>query len=345
MIWIEEAARWVGPGHPTFIVAEVSCNHAGSLKRARSLVYQAALAGADAVKFQVYTPGELTADSDRPAYRMKKGPWAGRRLWDLYQEAQTPSAWCPELFALARSLGLVPFASVFGPVGLSEVAPLNPSLYKIASAEVADPWLVEAVAKEGRPVIVSDGMATPRQLATALDILQEKGAMLHCVSAYPAKPGAYCLQLIRQLAPTVLTVGISDHTPGVIAAPMAVAAGATIVEKHLMLPRWRYWRKPLDWDHSADPAAFAATVAGVRIADEMNCAPVRFGRPAEEGGPWRRRLVFLYDMRPGVKVTFDLMRTARAGDGMEPDEIEEVLGRKLTVYVKAGDPVVEEAFR
>src|SRR5688500_12972458 len=107
------AGRPIGPGHPAFIIAEISCNHRGSLEHARQLVHAAKDAGADAVKFQCYVPAEMTVQSDHPAYRMTSGPWAGRTLWDLYTEAHTPREWFPELFELARELGIIAFASVF----------------------------------------------------------------------------------------------------------------------------------------------------------------------------------------------------------------------------------------
>lgn len=347
MIKIEESGAKVGAGQPVYVVAEVSCNHRGSLHLARELVKAAAWAGANAVKFQAYTPDELTCNSSRPAYMMKEGPWRGRYLWDLYQEARTPLEWLPELFALARVQGLVPFASVFGLESLSTVAALQPSLYKVASAEVADLGFVELVASEGLPVVLSDGMATTMQIARALTTLQEQAVLLHCVSTYPADLGQYSLPFIQQMAQSQVPVGLSDHTVGTLMAPAAVAAGACMVEKHIVLPRWRYWpgARPLDWDHSIRSAGFLDMVGKVRLVEYSRQLPPQLGRPEGTAKAWRRRLVFAYDMDPGVKITADLLRTARAGMGWEPDRLEAVVGRKLTVQVQAGDPVIKEAFQ
>ena len=345
----EVGERKIGPGEPVFIVAEISCNHAGSLRRARALVRAAARAGADAVKFQAYTAREITCDSERPAYRIPRGPWAGRRLFDLYTEAATPYEWLPELFRLARDRGLYPFASVFGRPGLAAVRELRPALYKVASAEVTDAGLVEMIAGEGTPVVLSDGMATAEQLATALDILDggDRAALLHCVSAYPAAPESYRLKLIRGLVEsgTTMPVGLSDHTRGSTVAVAAVALGASVVEKHLMLPRWRYWARPLDAGHSEEPRDFAATVEAIRKAEGAMRGPAEVGRSAKAGAAWRRRLVFAHGIGRGRVLTEADVMTRRAGLGLEPDRLRSVIGQRLTVDVRRGDPVVEEAWR
>src|SRR5690606_5745404 len=173
----------------------------GSLDRARALVRAAAEAGADACKFQVYDPADLTLDTDHPAYRLTAGPWAGRTLHELYAEAQTPREWLPELFDLARASGLVPFASVFSLDGLAFLETLDCPAYKIASAEVECAELVEAVAATGKPVILSDGVADEAMvLRMAGHVPRHHRAILRCVAEYPADAASYRLGALRRLA-------------------------------------------------------------------------------------------------------------------------------------------------
>ena len=340
---IQIGNRTVGPGHPVWIVAEIGPNHSGSLRRAKRLVRAAAEAGADAVKFQAFLPADLTVNSRHPAYRLREGAWKGRTLWGLYSEALTPPSWFPELFALARELGLEPFASAFSPAAVRDLESLGVRVHKLASAEVSHEKLVEKMAATGRPVILSDGMATTLQLATALDrIGQENTALLHCVSGYPAEPWEYRLQLIRELASkTGQVVGLSDHTRGTLTAVAAVALGASIVEKHLMLEHWKYWKAPLDAGHSLDPGEFAHLVGAIRLTEETMALPPVMGRSPETGGQWRRRLVFRRALAKGETVTASELDVKRCGEGLEPDQGAEVFGRKLAVGIRGGDPVTE----
>ena len=341
---IQIGDRKVGPGHPVWIVAEISCNHAGSLRRARALVWAAAKAGADAVKFQMFDPGDLTMDSTHLGYRLAHGPWAGKRLWDLYRRAETPLWWLKGLFRLARGLDLEPFCSVFRPTGLAyaEIG-LGVQVLKIASPEVSWPELVKECAATGLPVILSDGMATAPQLAAALDLLQGDGVLLHCVSEYPAPPESYRLQLLADLAQTILPVGLSDHTLGHDVAVAAVALGACVVEKHLMLDRWHYGlRLPLDAGHSLTPGQFAEMVQAIRATEKAMSGPAILGRTEEAGAQWRRRLVFASGRDPGQLIRDHHVTVKRCGMGLEPERMGQVLGRRLAKSVERGDPVTTE---
>ena len=341
---IQIGDRKVGPGHPVWIVAEISCNHAGSLRRARALVRAAAEAGADAVKFQLFKPRDLTVDSNHLGYRLANGPWAGKTLWELCEQAETPRSWVGELFELAERLGLEPFYSVFSPSAIDlAVRGLGVRVLKVASAEV--PWLdlVHRCADTGLPVIVSDGMATAPQLAAALDLLQGDGVLLHCVSEYPAPPESYRLQLLADLAQTILPVGLSDHTLGHDVAVAAVALGACVVEKHLMLDRWHYGlRLPLDAGHSLTPGQFAEMVQAIRATEKAMSGPAILGRTEEAGAQWRRRLVFASGRDPGQLIRDHHVTVKRCGMGLEPERMGQVLGRRLAKSVERGDPVTTE---
>src|SRR3990167_4608896 len=318
----------VGPGQPVFVVAEISCNHVGRLDLALRLIDAAAEAGADAVKFQAYTPDEMTVRSEHPAYRLTEGPWAGRTLWDLYTEAQTLREWFPALIERAKARGLIWFASVFGTESLAFLEGLGCPAYKIASAEVTDLELVRAVAATGRPVLLSDGMAADRRVLTAWDVMLESRpgyscAWLRCVSDYPADPASYSLASGGDWSENW---GLSDHTMTDTVAVAAGVLGACVVEKHLMLRVTEYGdgpaSLPLDCGHSLTPPQFTAYVAAIRATEAM----LRNTERKISGSQWRRRLVFARDLPAGHVIGPDNVRTARCGQGRGPGEDVKGLG-------------------
>ncbi len=163
--------RPIGPGHPTYIVAELSANHGGSLQQALDTIDAIAESGADAVKLQTYTPDTITLKSDRPEFQITEGPWAGRTLYDLYEEAHTPWDWHGPLFERAAELGLDCFSSPFDPTAVDFLEQFDPPFYKIASFELVDLPLIEYVASKGRPIIMSTGMATFEEIAEAVKVV------------------------------------------------------------------------------------------------------------------------------------------------------------------------------
>lgn len=250
-----------GVGLPPYIVAELSANHLGSFSRALKIMKAAADAGADAVKLQTYQPEKIAI----PGMRLETGPWKGRALLDLYEEAQTPRAWHKPLFDYGRELGIEVFSSAFSPDDVDFLETLDCPAYKIASFEIVDLGLIRHAALTGKPVIISTGMASERDILAAKDAAPE-ATFLHCVSGYPTPMGEANLTRIRDL--WMLTdgdVGFSDHTLGSTAAIAAVAIGAVLVEKHLTLERADGGP---DAAFSAEPAEFAQMVKGCHDAWE-----------------------------------------------------------------------------
>jgi pseudaminic acid synthase len=335
--------RLVGPGQPTYIVAELSANHSGSLETALELVRAAKQAGADAVKLQTYTADTLTIRSDRPEFRIGGGTlWDGRTLYDLYQEAATPWDWHADLFAEARRLGIDCFSTPFDASAIDFLEALNPPAYKIASFELVDLALLHRVAVTRRPIILSTGMATLEEITDAVTVLREAGcrelALLKCTSSYPAPPAEANLRTISDLAARFnCPVGLSDHTLGIACPVVAVSLGACLIEKHFTLSR----KLPgPDSAFSLEPAEFADMVRAIRVA-EAALGRVHYGlSPAEaKSRVFRRSLFAVADIAAGERFTPQNLRSIRPGHGLPPKDLPQILGQRAARAISRGEPL------
>ncbi|HWT33754.1 MAG TPA: pseudaminic acid synthase, partial [Microbacterium sp.] len=276
----------IGRGKPVFAIAEMSGNHNGSLDRALEIVDAVATTGADALKIQTYTADTLTIDSDEPPFHVKGDHdlWGGRNLYSLYQEAHTPWEWHEAIFDRARSHGLIPFSTPFDPTSVEFLENLGVELYKTASAEIVDIPLLREVARTGKPVIVSTGMATLSEIDAAVTAMRYAGCsrlvLLACTAAYPALPEEARLGNIQVLREAFdVPVGLSDHTLGIGVAVAAAALGAVAIEKHLTLDRAS---GGVDADFSLTPAEFAALVTSAEQARVAVQSGVSFGPTEQE---------------------------------------------------------------
>lgn len=321
---------------PLVIVAEISCNHHGSLTTARDLIDDAAVAGADAVKFQAWTPGTMCLD---PEYRVRGGAWAGWRLVDLYERAYTPLEWLPELFGLARSLGLEPFASSFDVPALERVEALGPRWHKVASFELCDLRLVLAAAATGRPLILSTGMASLGEVETVCRAVRQKEpateiTLLHCVSGYPTPPERANLKRMNDLRAFAPRVGLSDHSR-TLAVPVAAAAlGAEMIEAHITLER----SGGLDDGFSLLPAEFAEMAKAARQAAAAAQASDQSEAEATQL-PLRRSLHASRDMPAGHTIRDEDIVTARPATGVHPFQFARIVGGKLQRAISKGEPI------
>lgn len=339
--------RPIGPDHAPYIIAELSGNHNGDLGRALALVDAAAATGADAVKLQTYTADTITLDSDRPEFRIQGGPWDGRRLHELYQEASTPWDWHPALFARARSHGLQVFSSPFDPTAIAFLETLDTPAYKIASFELVDTPLIGLAAATGKPLIMSTGIADYAEIEAALRAAREGGArqvaLLHCISAYPARPEDMRLRTIETLAAAFgVQVGLSDHTLGSAVAVAAIARGATIIEKHLTLARADGGP---DAAFSLEPEEFRQLVQDCRLAQAALGTPI-FDRKGVGGSnaQFRRSLYVVADVAAGTVLTGAHIRSIRPGHGLPPKHLPEVLGRTARRDLHRGEALEWDMF-
>jgi pseudaminic acid synthase len=331
--------RAVGDGAPVLLIAELSANHRQSKELALRTIEAAARAGADAIKLQTYTPDTMTLRSDRPDFVVRtNNAWAGRTLYDLYAEAMTPWEWHAELKQAAESLGLICFSTPFDPTATDFLETLGVPVHKVASFELNDLPLVEHIARTGKPMILSTGMATLGEIEAALRVCREAGndrlALLRCVSAYPARPEGMDLHSLEVLRGFDTVLGLSDHTLDHTVAIASVALGAKLIEKHFILERSAGGP---DAFFSLEPAEFAALVKVVRDTEQA-LGHARFGAAPDElaSTAFRRSLYVARDVKAGAVLTCDDVRCIRPAHGLAPRHFAEVLGRSAARDLSAG---------
>jgi N-acetylneuraminate synthase len=333
--------RQIGPERPPLVIAELSGNHNRSLDRALALIDAAAEAGAEAVKLQTYTADTITIDHDGPGFRIEGGLWAGRTLHDLYGEAFTPYEWHAPLFAHARARGLIIFSSPFDDTAIDLLQSLDAPAYKIASFEAIDLPLITRASAVGKPLIISTGMTSAAEIGEAVEAARGGGhggvALLHCVSAYPARYETANLRAIPRLAAQYgCVVGLSDHTPGTATAVAATALGACIIEKHLTLDRADGGP---DSAFSLEPAEFKRLVDDCRHAWEaLGDADLHRAPEEDANRQFRRSLYVVRDVPRGTALSPADVRSIRPGFGVPPKRLPEVMGRTAARDLKRGEP-------
>ena len=343
MSHIEIKNRRIGLGEPAYIVAEMSANHCQDFDQAVRLLHTAKEAGADAVKLQTYTADTLTIQSDKEYFRVSGGTlWDGHTLYDLYSEAYTPWEWQTKLKEIADSIGIDLFSTAFDPTAVDFLEQIEVPIHKVASFEIVDIPLIEKMARTGKPLIISTGMATLGEIEEAVQAARRAGAtqiaLLKCTSAYPAPPEEMNLRTIPHLADAFsVPVGLSDHTLGIAAPVAAVVLGACIVEKHFTLSRDI---PGPDSAFSLEPHEFKAMVEAIRTV-EKTLGKVHYGVSEREARSrvFRRSLFVVKDMKAGDVFTDENVRSIRPGYGLPPKYLPEILGRRAVRDVEKGTPL------
>jgi N-acetylneuraminate synthase len=336
---ISIAGREIGADRPPYVIAELSANHNGSLDRAIAIMDAAKAAGADAVKLQTYRADSITIDHDGPEFVLKDGLWAGRRLYELYEDAAMPWDWHGPLFAHARKIGITVFSSPFDAKAIDLLSSLNAPAFKVASLEMADLPLIKRMAATGKPLVMSTGASELSEIADAVGAARAGGCkeimLLQCTSGYPTPPGDSNLKTIANLGETFdCVVGLSDHTMGTAVPVAAVALGACAIEKHFTLRRAD---GGVDSAFSLEPDELARLTADCRTAWEA-LGHVHYGVVGSEKSirTLRRSLYVVEDIAAGEALTEDNIRSIRPGLGLAPKFLPDVLGRRAARALKRG---------
>lgn len=334
----------IGSGHRPYLIAEMSGNHNQSLERALAIVDAAADAGADAIKLQTYTADTMTLSVDAPQFviQEKDSLWAGQHLHKLYEQAHTPWAWHAPIMARARERGLHCFSSPFDETAVDFLESLDVPAYKIASFELTDLPLIRRVARTGKPMVMSTGMASLGEIDEAVLTARSHGAvdivLLKCTSTYPATPINTNLRTLAHLRDAFgCQVGLSDHTMGVGASIAAIALGATVIEKHFTLRRAD---GGVDSAFSMEPEEFKL----LRVESErawQALGQVTYGgtQAEEKSKNFRRSLYVSRPVQRGETLTRENVRIVRPAYGLAPKFIDIVLGKRANRDLPAGTPL------
>jgi len=339
---INIADKAIGQGRPCFVVAEMSANHNGSYERAVEILHAAKECGADAVKLQTYTADTITLKSTEKHFQIEGGPWSGQTLYELYEEASTPWEWQPALKKEAERIGLILFSSPFDTKAVDFLARMDVPAYKIASFELVDLGLIQYVAKKGKPVIMSTGMASLAEIEEAVREVKDAGneniVLLRCVSAYPASSEDMNLVTIRHLESLFdCAVGLSDHTLGDEVAIAAATLGARMIEKHFTLSRRD---DGPDTAFSMEPSEFENMVRKIRLVEKA-IGKVSYELTEEEqrNRKLRRSLFVVEDMKRGETFSSENVKSLRPAAGLKPNLLKEVLGSVAAMDIEAGTPL------
>lgn len=339
----EIGKRRVGPGFPVYVVAELSANHNQDFDQAVRIIQAAKDAGADAVKLQTYTPDTITIACDREQFRIGGGTlWDGRTLYELYGEACTPWEWQPKLMRVANDLGMDLFSTPFDDSAVDFLEKMNVPAHKLASFELVDIALIQKIARTGKPLIISTGMATLEEINEAVQTATQGGAsqiaLLKCTSAYPAAPDDVNLRTIPELSSRFgVPAGLSDHTLGIAVPVAAVTLGACIIEKHITLSRSL---KGPDSEFSLEPQEFKAMVEAIRTT-ERALGEVHFGASPQESASrvFRRSLFVVQDLQHGDRFTAQNVRSIRPAHGLHTRHLPQVLGKRASRDILRGTPL------
>ena len=334
------ADRLINRQNRPFIIAELSGNHNGDINKALQMISLAKKAGAGAVKIQTFLPSTITIDHNSDEFYIKDGLWQGQSLYELYKIAHTPWEWHPALFAHAKQEGIILFSTPFDSSAIDLLEGLNTPVYKVASFEIIDLPLIAAIAKTGKPLIISTGMANLPEIAAAIGTVREIGdnpiLLMHCISGYPA-PFTDChLQTIPHLAAAFnCEVGLSDHSLGLTAPLCAIALGAVAIEKHFIISRND---GGVDSEFSLEPDEFALLVKESSNAYDA-IGRVNYDLKSSESKDFRRSLYVIQNIIQGEVLTLHNIRSIRPGYGLAPKHLPQILGKIARKDLSRGTPL------
>ena len=325
-----------------FFIAEISANHCGKKSIAKKLIKCAKDNGASAVKLQTYTADMMTIKSSKKYFKIDEGLWSGYQLWDLYDEAHTPLKWHKELFDYARKINIKIFSTPFDESAVDLLEDLNCPMYKVASFEMTDLPLIRRIAKTGKPMIISTGMASLDEIEETYNYAKKCGAkdiaLLYCVSKYPADINDFNINNINILKNKFnCKVGLSDHSKDNNIARAAIAAGAEIIEKHIALNKQI---DGLDIEFSLKGNEIKSFINAINETYQL-LGKKTFHREKSESKSkiFRRSIFAVEDIKKGEKFSKKNIRRIRPGNGLSPKFYDNLIGKKCPIDITKGEPL------
>ncbi len=326
-----------------FIVAEISANHSGSLNILKKTMLQAKKIGADAVKIQTYQADTMTLNVKNKHFLIDDNSiWKGEQLYKLYKKAETPFEWHKEIFSFAKKNKILCFSAPFDISAVNLLEKLECPIYKIASPEIEDELLLERVAKTKKPIIISTGIASEKNIRNAIRIcLQNKNkkiVLLNCISSYPAKNYELNLKHIQILKRYSPIVGYSDHSKSDLASIISVANGAKVIEKHFILNKKI---KSPDISFSYDIKEFQNLIKKIRTTEIM-MGKENVNKKKIIKGKLKtvtRSIFFSKNLKKGDKISYKNIKSVRPGTGLNLSYFKKIIGKKVKRNCKFGEPV------
>ncbi|MHA1239281.1 MAG: N-acetylneuraminate synthase family protein [Promethearchaeota archaeon] len=330
----------VGNNNPTFIIAEAGSNHNQDMSIAKKLIEIAAQAEADAVKFQTFSAETLySKKTPNPDYL--KGKIQDKSIWQLIKDIELPREWQQELADYAKEHDLIFLSTPFDYDAIIQLEQLNIPAFKIASFEIVDLPFLKELAKTGKPIILSTGMASLGDIEDAMHAIREEAevgiALLHCAINYPPPMEDLNLRAIQTLKQAFqVPVGYSDHTMSITIPSVCVSLGASIIEKHFTVDRKL---KGPDHNFALEPNELKKMIINIRETEAALGSPVKF-RPVSENNLYKiaRRSIVAKKKIPKDKIIdASDIQIKRPGYGISPKFIDIIIGRRAKKDIELDD--------
>ena len=335
---VKISGRYISEGFPCFIIAEAGVNHNGEIRLAEKLIDAAVKAGADAVKFQTFKTDALVAQGAEKARYQQETTGKTENQYEMLKKLEFKPADFKKLADYCRQKRIIFLSTPFDEKSVDLLQNLKVPAFKIPSGEITNLPLLTHIARKKKPVILSTGMSLSKEIKTAVALLQKEGSgnivLLHCVSAYPARPEDINLRYMATLKRTFkLPVGFSDHTLGIAVPTAAAALGACVIEKHFTLDKAM---PGPDHRASLEPDELTAMVTAIRTIEKALGDGKRRLSTEEKNikKAARKSLVAAVDIPAGTSIKKEMLAIKRPGSGIEPGMIDKVIGKKTKTVIK-----------
>ncbi|MDB5492265.1 MAG: pseI [Micavibrio sp.] len=361
---IEIDGHKIGPGKRPYIIAELSCNHNGSIEKAYRIMEKVAATGVDAIKLQTYEADSITMDGPQDFYRLNHKLWNNMSYYELYKKAETPFSWMEKLFAKGKELGITVFSTPFDETAADLLIGLDAPAFKIASFENGHIPLIEKVARTGKPLIMSTGMISEEEIGIAVKTARDAGCkdliLLHCVSAYPGRIEDLNLATITDMEKKFdVMVGLSNHYigpspthPDLEAIYAAFKQGAVALEMHVMENEED---RTFDDAFSITPESFRSLVDGVDAGikgpltekQKLAVGTVNYEIAEGEKGsiPIRPAIKASRAIKKGEVFTAENMVVRRPNVGLNPQHWHSLIGKTANQDIDFADGITAEMVR